>query len=146
LFDYLKNRMNAIAPNLSVMVGETVGARLIAHAGSLLSLAKQPRQYSTDSRCGEGAVPRAENRARHSQVRIDLSRRLVGQAGPKNKGKMARLVAAKTALSIRMDALGETEDASIGLESRERVEKRLRAMESGKTNALSGTPKGKDKA
>ena len=42
LYDYLKHRMNAIAPNLTVMVGELVGARLIAHAGSLLSLAKQP--------------------------------------------------------------------------------------------------------
>ena len=42
LYDYLKNRMGAIAPNLTVMVGELVGARLIAHAGSLLSLAKHP--------------------------------------------------------------------------------------------------------
>ena len=42
LYEYLKHRMNAIAPNLTVMVGELVGARLIAHAGSLLSLAKQP--------------------------------------------------------------------------------------------------------
>jgi hypothetical protein len=33
LFEYLKNRMNAIAPNLTVLVGELVGARLIAHAG-----------------------------------------------------------------------------------------------------------------
>ena len=42
LFDYLRNRMSAIAPNLTVMVGELVGARLIAHAGSLLNLAKHP--------------------------------------------------------------------------------------------------------
>ena len=42
LFDYLKSRMTAIAPNLTVLVGELVGARLIAHAGSLISLAKQP--------------------------------------------------------------------------------------------------------
>lgn len=42
LFDYLKSRMNAIAPNLTVLVGELVGARLIAHAGSLINLAKQP--------------------------------------------------------------------------------------------------------
>ena len=35
LYDYLKNRMTAIAPNLTVMVGELVGARLIAHAGVL---------------------------------------------------------------------------------------------------------------
>ena len=33
LYDYLKNRMMAIAPNLTIMVGELVGARLIAHAG-----------------------------------------------------------------------------------------------------------------
>ena len=33
LYDYLKNRMMAIAPNLTVLVGEMVGARLIAHAG-----------------------------------------------------------------------------------------------------------------
>jgi len=42
LYEYLKNRMQAIAPNLSIMVGELVGARLIAHAGSLLNLAKYP--------------------------------------------------------------------------------------------------------
>ncbi len=42
LFDYLRSRMNAIAPNLTVVVGELVGARLIAHAGSLMNLAKYP--------------------------------------------------------------------------------------------------------
>lgn len=36
LYDYLKNRMMAIAPNLTVMVGELVGARLISHAGESL--------------------------------------------------------------------------------------------------------------
>ena len=32
--------MNAIAPNLTIMLGELVGARLISHAGSLVNLAK----------------------------------------------------------------------------------------------------------
>ena len=32
--------MMAIAPNVTVMVEELFGARLIAHAGSLLNLAK----------------------------------------------------------------------------------------------------------
>lgn len=40
LSEYLKNRMNAVAPNLTVMLGELVGARLISHAGSLVNLAK----------------------------------------------------------------------------------------------------------
>lgn len=42
LYDYLKSRMAAIAPNLTSMVGEIVGAKLISHAGSLLNLAKCP--------------------------------------------------------------------------------------------------------
>ena len=42
LYEYLRNRMNAIAPNLTILTGELVGARLIAHAGSLINLAKQP--------------------------------------------------------------------------------------------------------
>lgn len=32
--------MQALAPNLTALVGELVGARLIAHAGSLMNLAK----------------------------------------------------------------------------------------------------------
>ncbi|KAK8553928.1 hypothetical protein V6N13_072857 [Hibiscus sabdariffa] len=42
LYDYLKSRMKTFAPNLSALVGELVGARLIAHGGSLLNLVKQP--------------------------------------------------------------------------------------------------------
>lgn len=42
LSDYLKTRMLAMAPNLTVLVGETIGARLIAHSGSLINLAKHP--------------------------------------------------------------------------------------------------------
>jgi nucleolar protein 58 len=42
LAEYLKNRMAAIAPNLTALVGELVGAKLISHSGSLMNLAKQP--------------------------------------------------------------------------------------------------------
>ena len=41
LYDYLKNRMLAIAPNLTVLVGELVGARLIAHAGLYCFVARK---------------------------------------------------------------------------------------------------------
>lgn len=36
LNEYLKDRMNALAPNLTVLVGEMVGARLISRAGRFL--------------------------------------------------------------------------------------------------------------
>lgn len=88
LFNYLKNRMNAIAPNLTVMVGELVGARLIAHAGSLLSLAKHPA--STVQILGaEKALFRAL-KTKHETPKYGLiyHASLVGQAQPKHKGKV----------------------------------------------------------
>lgn len=36
------DKMHAVAPNLSALIGELVGARLISHAGSLTNLAKYP--------------------------------------------------------------------------------------------------------
>ena len=121
LYDYLKARMNAIAPNLTVLVGELVGARLIAHAGSLLSLAKHPA--STVQILGaEKALFRAL-KTKHDTPKYGLiyHASLVGASAPKFKGKISRVLAAKCALSIRVDALGEGEGATIGLEDREKV-------------------------
>jgi nucleolar protein 58 len=145
LFDYLRNRMNAIAPNLSIMVGELVGARLIAHAGSLLSLAKHPA--STVQILGaEKALFRAL-KTKHETPKYGLlyHASLVGQAAPKLKGKIARVLAAKTSLSIRVDAMGENADATVGQQHREAVEARLRQLESGKAHSISGSAKGKAK-
>lgn len=46
---------------------------------------------------------------------------LIGQAAPKYKGKIARVLAAKCALSVRVDALGEQIDPVIGIEGRAAV-------------------------
>lgn len=141
LWEYLTNRMEAIAPNLTVMVGELVGARLIAHAGSLTSLAKAPA--STVQILGaEKALFRAiKNKGRTPKYGLIYHASLVGQAAPKNKGKISRMLAAKTALSIRIDAYGEDEDSTMGVENRRKVEARLQALEGGQAKNLSGSGK-----
>ncbi|PSS36873.1 hypothetical protein PHLCEN_2v1301 [Hermanssonia centrifuga] len=137
LAEYLRNRMNAIAPNLTALVGELVGARLISHAGSLLSLAKHPA--STVQILGaEKALFRAL-KTKHDTPKYGLiyHASLIGQAPPKLKGKMARMVATKAALSIRVDALTDSDGKSepmapsIGIENRAKLEARLRALEEG---------------
>jgi len=40
LLEYLTKRMYTIAPNLTSIVGELVGAKLISHSGSLTNLSK----------------------------------------------------------------------------------------------------------
>lgn len=53
----------------------------------------------------------------------------MGQTAPKNKGKISRMLAAKASLCVRVDALGEETEATIGIGSREKVEQRLRNLE-----------------
>merc|ERR1719502_777220 len=129
LSEYLRHRMQAIAPNLTCTVGELVGARLIAHAGSLMNLAKQPA--STVQILGaEKALFRAL-KAKHDTPKYGLiyHASLVGQAQPKHKGKISRVLAAKCALSIRVDALGDTAEATVGFDGRLKVEERLRQLD-----------------
>ncbi|PRP86876.1 nucleolar protein 58 [Planoprotostelium fungivorum] len=142
LFDYLKNRMTAIAPNLSTLVGELVGARLISHAGSLLSLAKHPA--STVQILGaEKALFRAlKTKNSTPKYGIIYHASLLGQTTPKNKGKIARLLGARAALAVRYDALNEGEtDNSVGLEGREKVENRIKALEGQQSYKASGSGK-----
>ncbi|XP_024985883.1 probable nucleolar protein 5-2 [Cynara cardunculus var. scolymus] len=145
LFDYLKSRMNTIAPNLTALVGELVGARLIAHGGSLLNLAKQPG--STVQILGaEKALFRAL-KTKHATPKYGLifHASLIGQAAPKIKGKMSRSLAAKTALAIRYDALGDSQDNSMGMENRLKLEARLRNLEGRELGRSAGSTKGKPK-
>lgn len=145
LYDYLKSRMNTIAPNLTALVGELVGARLIAHGGSLLNLAKQPG--STVQILGaEKALFRAL-KTKHATPKYGLiyHASLIGQAPPKLKGKISRSLAAKTALAIRYDALGDNQDNSMGLENRAKLEARLRNLEGKELGRFAGSAKGKPK-
>jgi len=117
--------VQAIAPNLTILVGELVGARLIAHAGTLMNLAKAPA--STVQILGaEKALFRAL-KTKHATPKYGLifHASLIGQASPKNKGKISRVLAAKCALAVRVDALGESEDVQLGIESRAKVRSTL---------------------
>jgi len=141
LYDYLKNRMLAIAPNLTVLVGELVGARLISHAGSLMNLAKAPA--STVQILGaEKALFRAL-KTKHDTPKYGLifHASMVGQSNPKHKGKVSRMLAAKASLAVRYDALGEDSSTEIGISHRAKLEKRLRILEEGNSRKISGTGK-----
>lgn len=145
LYEYLKSRMLAIAPNLTILVGELVGARLIAHAGSLMNLAKHPA--STVQILGaEKALFRAL-KTKHDTPKYGLiyHAQLVGQSSTKLKGKVSRMLAAKASLACRVDALGDDVSSDLGAEHRAKLEARMRVLESGGATRISGTGKQKAK-
>lgn len=145
LYDYLKTRMMAMAPNLTVLVGDTIGARLIAHAGSLINLAKHPA--STVQILGaEKALFRALKTKKDTpKYGLIFHAQLIGQASLRNKGKMSRSLAAKASLATRLDAFGEDVQFELGAEHKVKLEARLRLLEEGNMKRLSGTGKAKAK-
>jgi len=126
LYDNLKSRMNATAPNLTKLVGEVVGARLIAHAGSLMNLAKRPSS-SVQIFGAEKALFNAlrTNPRRTPKHGLIYHAKFVGQSSTKLKGKMSRWLAAKVALAARVDAFEENVTAELGVEHRAKLESRL---------------------
>jgi nucleolar protein 58 len=131
LAEYLKNRMAAVAPNLTILIGELVAAKLIAHSGSLMNLAKQPA--STIQILGaEKALFRALKTKKNTpKYGLIYNASLVGQAKANLKGKISRTLANKCALCVRYDALGENQDGKLGTDSRAFMEKRLKLLETG---------------
>lgn len=131
LAEYLKNRMGAVAPNLTALIGELVAAKLIAHSGSLMNLAKQPA--STIQILGaEKALFRALKTKKNTpKYGLIYNASVVGQAKNNLKGKVSRTLANKCALCVRYDALGEDQDGKLGNDSKAFMEKRLKLLESG---------------
>jgi len=133
LMQYLQSKMNTIAPNLSTLIGETVGARLISHAGSLMNLAKYPA--STVQILGaEKALFRAlKTRGNTPKYGLIFHSTFIGRAGAKNKGRISRFLANKASIASRIDCFTESGASSdvFGTKLRDQVEERLKFFDSG---------------
>ncbi|CAH2046128.1 unnamed protein product [Thlaspi arvense] len=145
LYDYLKSRMNTIAPNLSAVVGELVGARLISHGGGLLNLAKQPGSTVQTIGAEKSLFRALKTQQATPKYGLIYHTSLVSEAEPKHKGKIARSLAAKAALAIRCDAFGDGLDNTMGVQSRLKLEAHLRNLQGKELGSLSGSAKGKPK-
>jgi len=126
LHKYLLEKMGSVAPNLSALIGEMVGARLISKAGSLTSLAKAPA--STVQILGaEKALFRAlKTRGNTPKYGILFNSSFIGKAKSKDKGRMARFLANKCSIASRIDSFREFPTQVFGLKLREQVEDRLK--------------------
>jgi len=128
---YLDTRMDTVAPNLKAFIGRDLGARLIAHVGSLIKLAKAPA--STIQILGaEKALFRAlKTKGNTPKYGHLYNSTFIGRANTKNKGKISRFIAAKTALCARVDCFNEKEevDAEFGVTCLFQTEARLKNLD-----------------
>ncbi|WOL06716.1 hypothetical protein Cni_G15450 [Canna indica] len=131
LYEYLVTKMNDIAPNLTSLIGEVVGARLISHAGSLSNLAKCPS--STLQILGaEKALFRAlKTRGNTPKYGLIFHSSFISRASTRNKGRIARYLANKCSIASRIDCFSEINTTIFGQKLREQVEERLDFYDKG---------------
>ena len=101
--EHVDEQMKEEAPNISAILGTAVGARILAHAGSLRRLAMMPA--STIQILGaEKALFRSLKTGSNPPKHGILYQHAIVHASPRwQRGKIARAVAAKAAIAARVD-------------------------------------------
>ena len=132
LYKYLTDKMHVVAPNLSELIGEVVGARLISHAGSLTNLSKQAA--STVQILGaEKALFRAlKTKGNTPKYGLIYHSSFIGKAAPKNKGRISRYLANKCSIASRIDNFSDDANNIFGKVLKQQVEDRLEFYTTGK--------------
>ncbi|KAL1892369.1 Nucleolar protein 56 [Sporothrix stenoceras] len=128
----LEKKMGIVAPNLQVILGTPVAARLISHAGSLTSLAKYPA--STLQILGaEKALFRAlKTKGNTPKYGLIYQSSFIGRSGPRHKGRISRYLANKCSIAARVDSFSEQPTSRFGEVMRQQLEDRLEFFASGK--------------
>lgn len=129
IYTFVESRMTFIAPNLSVIVGASIAAKLMAHAGGLTALSKMPscnvevlgNEQRTLSGFSSGSV------FRHAGV--IFSSEIVQGCPPSMRRKAARLVAGKATIAARVDACHSSTDGHVGQDFRSKIEKSLEKLQ-----------------
>jgi nucleolar protein 56 len=123
LSDHIEAAMEAVAPNVKELLTATVGARILAKAGSLARLAVLPA--STIQVLGaEKALFRALKTGARPPKHGILFQHPVIHAAPKwQRGKIARAIASKVAIAARIDYYRhEGKDAAISEKLKTRLD------------------------
>ncbi len=122
LTDYVDRRMGEIAPNLKDLAGPSLGAKLIAHVGSIERLSKMP-SGTVQVLGAEKALFRhlktGENPPKHGLI---FQHPEVRGAKWWIRGKIARTLALKISLAVRKDVYSGDYDPTIVESFEKRVE------------------------
>lgn len=129
LLALMKEKSKAFFPNLHVLIGEVILARLLERSGSLSRLAQFPSstiQILGAERAFNEAVREKGNTPKFG---IIFACKPVSRAAQGRGGHVARVLANKIALCARVDLAGECPDGSFGVKARAAIDALSRRLE-----------------
>lgn len=149
LNDYVEQKMSEIAPNLSALVGASLGAKLIAHIGSIEKLSLLPSSTVQIIGAEKALFRHLKTGDRPPKHGLIYQYPEIRSTNWWLKGKYARALAAKISLAIRKDVYSGEFDPTL----KEDLEKRLEEIKkahpfpprAGKSKKMDKKDKGKKK-
>lgn len=135
---FLETRMGVLAPNVSAIIGSALAARLITHAGGIVSLARMPAQnimligssaasIKTSSSGTSAGMPVSSTSASRG---IIYGCDIIQSTPPAVRNRALKLVSGKLGLAARVDSFREATNGSIGRSLRDKiVEALIKAQE-----------------
>ncbi|MEJ2244290.1 MAG: C/D box methylation guide ribonucleoprotein complex aNOP56 subunit [Candidatus Bathyarchaeota archaeon] len=104
LENYVESVMDEVAPNTKAVAGSLLGGRLIALAGGLMNLAKLPASTMQVLGAEKALFRSLKTKARPPKHGIIFQHPLIHDAKRWQRGKIARALAGKITIAVRVDA------------------------------------------
>ncbi len=120
--EYIDSKMESIAPNLRLLVGPTLGAKLISHAGGLKRLAMYPSSTVQIMGAEKALFRHLKSGDRPPKYGLIYQHPQVRGAKWWNRGKVARMLAGMISLAVRRDVFTKTFDENVSEEFKSKVE------------------------
>jgi len=120
--EYIDQKMQAIAPNLRLLVGPTLGAKLISHAGGIKRLAMYPSSTVQIMGAEKALFRHLKSGDRPPKYGLIYQHPQVRGAKWWNRGKVARMLAGQISLAVRRDVFTKSINENVSNEFKEKVE------------------------
>lgn len=138
---FVEHTVGAVAPNLAALAGPVLGARLLALAGSLESLAKKPSGTIQVLGAEEALFAHLREAAPSPKHGIVYTHEYVRSTRPEERGSAARALAGKLAIAARIDHYAGDRRPALERELDERIARiRARGDSSGEGTGATGGP------
>ncbi|TYJ54331.1 hypothetical protein B9479_004996 [Cryptococcus floricola] len=138
IFNFVESRMAAVAPNLSILVGTGIAAKLLGLAGGLAAISRQPScnvmLFGAMKKNLATSHLSAASQQRHTGFIFQSA--IVQSAQPEDRRRAQRAVAAKVVLAARIDAGKGSRDGSFGKTTLAQLQKKIEKMAEPPPNKL----------
>lgn len=129
LLNFVESNMTKVAPNLSILLGPSIAAKLMSQAGGLTLLSTMPScnlsflGSSKETSLGVSSIDAPFKKG--SIYHCDLVQQIPVHIVKDVRKRAVRLLASKCSLAARMDVNQSNQDGSYGLKIRQEIEKKI---------------------